>query len=40
MWQTNDDDLRQNDAFLFGTGIEWNYKRLRVQAYGNRIPGL
>ncbi len=39
VWQTNDDDLRQNDAFLFGTGLEWNHKRLRVQAYGSGYVG-
>ncbi len=32
-WQTNDDNLMQNDAFLFGSGIEWNSKQLMIQAY-------
>ncbi|HEX7847893.1 MAG TPA: hypothetical protein VF476_18965 [Chitinophagaceae bacterium] len=34
VWQTNDDDLRQDDAFLFGSGVEWNHKKIRLQAYG------
>jgi hypothetical protein len=34
VWQTNDDgDLRQNDAFLFGSGLEWNRSGMRVQGY-------
>jgi len=39
VWQTNDDHLRQNDAFLFGTGIEWNHKRIKLQAYGSGYVG-
>lgn len=34
VWQTNDDDLRQNDAFLFGSGVEWNHRKIKLQAYG------
>jgi hypothetical protein len=34
VWHTNEDDLRQNDAFLFGSGIEWNKKGFMAQAYG------
>ncbi len=33
-WQTNSDDLRQDDAFLFGLGGEFNKKNVRIQAYG------
>ena len=33
VWQTNDDDLRQNDAFLFGNGMEWNHNNFRFQGY-------
>lgn len=40
VWQTNDDALRQNDAFVFGTGLEWNSaKALRIQAYGAGYVG-
>ena len=39
VWQTNDDDLRQNDAFLFGSGFEWNHKKIRAQAYGAGYVG-
>lgn len=39
VWQTNEDDLRQNDAFLFGTGLEYNRKKLRVQLYGAGFVG-
>jgi hypothetical protein len=39
VWQTNDDDLKQNDAFLFGTGVEWNYRGFRLQAYGAGFIG-
>lgn len=34
VWQTNEDDLRQDDAFLFGSGMEWNKRNFRMQAYG------
>ncbi len=34
VWQTNEDDLRQNDAFLFGTGAEYNKNGLRLQFHG------
>ncbi len=32
-WQIDVLDLRQNDAFLFGTGLEWNKKGWRIQTY-------
>jgi hypothetical protein len=32
VWQMEKDDLRQNDAFLFGTGLELNKMNWRVQA--------
>lgn len=32
-WQIEVADLRQNDAFLFGTGLEWNPKTWRIQSY-------
>jgi hypothetical protein len=32
-WQTNDDTERQDDAFVFGSGLEWNHAGLRVQSY-------
>lgn len=31
VWQTNLNGRRQNDAFLFGGGIEWNQHRWRMQ---------
>ena len=34
VWQTNEDGLRQNDAFLFGTGAEYNRNGLHMQLYG------
>lgn len=30
-WQMNKDDLRQNDAFLFGTGFEWEKNNWKLQ---------
>lgn len=33
VWQTNEDDLRQNDAFLFGTGPEFNRGGFRFQLH-------
>jgi len=34
VWQTNHDDrLRQDDALLCGSGIEWNKNNLRIQNY-------
>ena len=33
VWQTNSDNLRQNDAFLFGTGAEWNKNDFRLQIH-------
>ncbi|MFI5130122.1 MAG: hypothetical protein ACHQFX_09035 [Chitinophagales bacterium] len=32
-WQLIDYGKRQNDAFLFGTGGEWNTKTLKLQTY-------
>lgn len=34
-WQSDNIKIRhrQDDAFLFGTGLEWNKKNLRVQTY-------
>jgi hypothetical protein len=32
-WQLISDTHRQNDAFLFGSGLEWNTKTLRLQSY-------
>ncbi len=32
-WQLIQYGRRQNDAFLFGTGAEWNTKTLRLQTY-------
>jgi hypothetical protein len=34
VWQTNLDGRRQNDAFLFGGGIEWNHRKWHMQVYG------
>jgi hypothetical protein len=39
VWQTNEDDLRQNDAFLFGTGAEYNNQGFRLQVYGAGYVG-
>lgn len=33
-WQMNGDGHRQNDAFLFGSGLEWNKNGWRFQGYG------
>jgi hypothetical protein len=33
VWQTNEDKHRQDDAILFGTGLEWNKNNWRMQAY-------
>ena len=32
-WQIESDRHNQNDAFLFGSGLEWNKKSLKVQSY-------
>ena len=32
-WQIEQEDFRQNDAFLFGSGLEWNPGSWRVQTY-------
>jgi len=39
VWQTNLDGQRQNDAFLFGGGLEWNPSLWRVQIYGSGYLG-
>ncbi|MBC7826474.1 MAG: hypothetical protein H7122_01915 [Chitinophagaceae bacterium] len=39
VWQTNLDGRRQNDAFLFGGGVEWNPSRWRIQMYGSGYLG-
>ena len=39
VWQTNLDGKRQNDAFLFGGGMEWNPPSWRVQLYGTGYLG-
>jgi hypothetical protein len=31
VWQTNSDNLRQNDAFLFGTGMEYQHRNISGQ---------
>jgi hypothetical protein len=30
-WQIDKEDLRQDDAFLFGTGLEWAHKDWKLQ---------
>lgn len=32
-WQIESDEHNQDDAFLFGTGLEWNKKSLKLQGY-------
>ncbi len=32
-WQIEQEDFRQDDAFLFGTGFEWNPSSWRLQTY-------
>ena len=39
VWQTNLDGRRQNDAFLFGGGIEWNPSMWHIQLYGTGYLG-
>lgn len=39
VWQTNLDGRRQNDAFLFGGGLEWNPVRWHIQLYGTGYLG-
>jgi hypothetical protein len=39
IWQTNDDDLRQDDAFLYATGFEYNHNGFRFQGYGTGYIG-
>ena len=34
VWQTNLDGRRQNDAFLFGGGLEWNNQKWHMELYG------
>lgn len=38
-WQTNLDGRRQNDAFLFGGGIEWNPDKWKMQLYSSGYLG-
>jgi hypothetical protein len=33
VYQTNNDKLRQDDSYLFGSGLEWNHKGVRLQGY-------
>lgn len=33
-WQIISDKHRQDDAFLFGSGLEWNARNTRIQVYG------
>lgn len=33
VWQLNGDGHRQNDAFLFGNGLEWNKNGWKLQGY-------
>lgn len=33
VWQLNGDSHRQNDAFLFGNGLEWNKNGWKMQGY-------
>lgn len=39
VWQTNEDKHRQDDAILFGTGLEWNKNGFRVQGYAAGYSG-
>ena len=39
VWQTNLDGRRQNDAFLFGAGVEINPSKWRIQIYGTGYLG-
>lgn len=39
VWQTNLAGRRQNDAFLFGGGLEWNPAGWRLQMYGSGYLG-
>lgn len=39
VWQTNLDGRRQDDAFLFGGGAEWNPVAWRLQFYGTGYLG-
>jgi hypothetical protein len=34
VWQLNGDGHRQNDALLFGSGVEWNKNGWKFQGYG------
>lgn len=33
VWQIEQEDFRQNDAFLFGTGLEWTPKNWLIKSY-------
>jgi len=39
VWQNNLDGRRQNDAFLFGGGVEWNPSMWRLQISGSGYMG-
>lgn len=39
VWQTNLAGKRQNDAFLFGGGAEWNRSAWRIQVYSSGYLG-
>ena len=39
VWQINLDNHRQDDAFVFGTGFEWNKKGMRIQGYTTGYSG-
>ncbi len=39
VWQTNLEGRRQNDAFLFGGGAEWNRSGWRLQVYASGYLG-
>jgi hypothetical protein len=40
VWQLTGDGHRQNDAFLFGTGLEWNKNKWESTDQCSRLPGL
>lgn len=39
VWQTNVDNFRQDDAILFGSGLEWNDRTLKMQVYATGYSG-
>lgn len=38
-WQIESDGHNQDDAFLFGSGLEWNTRSLRLEAYAAGYAG-